>query len=127
MKRQKPATFADKSLKINILTIKTIKKLEIIEILQVHTEVLQIAYEIKIQCNWRNSCGFSQWIELWSSFYHKRSNTRFWRKLRILKDLEFNCPRTDTGKYKNFFVSRKKEVKRIGKNGEEITKAYRIN
>ena len=51
MERQELATFADKSLKINILTIKTIKKLEIIDILQVHTEVIQIAYVIKIQCN----------------------------------------------------------------------------
>ena len=43
--------------------------------------------------------------------------------MRILKDLEFNCPRKDTGKYKTFFVSRKKEVKRIWKYGEEITKS----
>ena len=44
MKRQKIATFLKKSLKIDILAIRNIVKLEIITIVQVYIEVLHIAY-----------------------------------------------------------------------------------
>ena len=46
MKMQKFAIFLKKSLKINILKIKDIVKLEIIFIIQVNTEVLHMVYVI---------------------------------------------------------------------------------
>ena len=47
MKMHKFAIFVKKSLKINILKIKNIVKLEIIPITQVNAEVLHIVYVIK--------------------------------------------------------------------------------
>ena len=38
---------------------------------------------------------------------------------------EFNCLGENIDKYKTFSVSIKKEVKRIDKNGKEITQNYR--
>ena len=41
------ATFVEKSLKINMLKVKTITKLEIVIIIQVNIEVMHIAYEVR--------------------------------------------------------------------------------
>ena len=46
MKKQRCAIFEDKSLKINVLTIKIIVKLEITVIMQLNIEVPHIAYVI---------------------------------------------------------------------------------
>ena len=46
MKMQKFVIFANKNLKINMLKIKNVKKLETIVIVKVNIEVLRIAYVI---------------------------------------------------------------------------------
>ena len=62
----------------------------------------------------KNSHSFSEWILLWVSFYHK---TVSWISFK-----KFTCIGENTDKYITFTVSIEKEVSRIDKNGEEVTK-----
>ena len=56
------ATFVEKSLKINMLKVKTITKLEIVIIIQVNIEVMHIAYEVRNIVPLKNYQSFLQWI-----------------------------------------------------------------
>ena len=56
------AIFVDKSLKINMLKIKMITKVQIIIIIQVNIEVMHIAYEVRNIVSLKNYHSFLQWI-----------------------------------------------------------------
>ena len=113
MKTQKSATFAKTSLNINTLVIKIMVQLTAIVIMLVNTEVLHI-------CNLKYSV--TKEIPV---FLHNGSNYNYHFIIKeIAKEFEgkFNCLGENTQKYRSFSVPITKQLKRIGKNGEEITK-----
>ena len=108
---QKSVKFVKKSLKINIWKIKYIVKLEINVIIQGNIEVLQNSI-----CNLKYSV---------SKVFNKGLNYDYhFIKKELAKEFkkQFTCLGENTEKYITFTVPIEKEVIRINKKGEEVTK-----
>ena len=113
MKIQKFVIFVKKSLKINILKIKNTVKLEIIVITQLNTEVqYSVPKEVPV-------------------VFHCGSNYDYQFIIQELAEKfegYFTYLGENTEKHLTFFAPIEKQVIRISKNGEEITKtiSYRL-
>ena len=112
MRRQESAKFAKNYTKtlnmLNILTIKIYEKLGTIDIIQVNTEVLHIAYVILDIVYQKKFLQFSQ------KSFHNRSNYDYYfiiKELAVEFKGEFRCPGENAKKIQSIFSSNKKEVK----------------